>query len=63
MYCFVVISQELYSHSYEHVSVMFASIPNFSEFYSEDNINKGGVECIRLLNEVIADFDEVKSVC
>jgi hypothetical protein len=38
---------------------MFASIPNFSDFYSEDNINKGGVECIRLLNEVIADFDEV----
>lgn len=36
---------------------MFASIPNFTEFYSED-INKG-VECIRLLNEIIADFDEL----
>lgn len=36
---------------------MFASIPNFSEFYSED-INKG-VECIRLLNEIIVDFDEL----
>lgn len=30
---------------------MFASIPNFTEFYSED-INKG-MECIRLLNEII----------
>ncbi|XP_048590688.1 adenylate cyclase type 3 [Nematostella vectensis] len=50
---------DLYSHSYKRVSVMFASIPNFSEFYSEDNINNGGVECIRLLNEVITDFDEV----
>ncbi|KXJ15223.1 Adenylate cyclase type 3 [Exaiptasia diaphana] len=48
---------ELYSHSYDRVSVMFASITNFSEFYSEDNINNGGVECIRLLNEVIGDFD------
>lgn len=30
---------------------MFASIPNFTEFYSED-VNKG-MECIRLLNEII----------
>lgn len=36
---------------------MFASIPNFIDFYSED-INKG-MECIRLLNEIIADFDEL----
>lgn len=36
---------------------MFASIPNFTEFYSED-VNRG-VECIRLLNEIIADFDEL----
>ncbi|KAG8264704.1 cAMP biosynthetic process [Homalodisca vitripennis] len=36
---------------------MFASIPNFTEFYSED-INKG-IECIRLLNEIIVDFDEL----
>ena len=39
--------------------MIFASIPNFDEFYSEDSINKGGVECIRFLNEVINDFDEV----
>jgi len=32
---------------------MFASIPNFTEFYSED-INKG-MECIRLLNEIIGN--------
>lgn len=30
---------------------MFASIPNFTEFYSED-VNMG-MECIRLLNEII----------
>lgn len=43
--------QELYSQSIDKVGVMFASIPNFTEFYSED-INKG-MECIRLLNEII----------
>lgn len=36
---------------------MFATIPNFIDFYSED-INKG-IECIRLLNEIIADFDQL----
>ncbi len=38
---------------------MFASIPDFWEFYHETDINKGGKECLRLLNEIIADFDEV----
>jgi adenylate cyclase 8 len=50
-------SEELYSQSRDEVGVLFASIPNFTEFYSED-INKG-LECIRLLNEIIADFDEL----
>ncbi|XP_028404912.1 adenylate cyclase type 3-like isoform X2 [Dendronephthya gigantea] len=50
---------ELYSHSYDNVSVMFASIPNFDDFYSEDSINNSGVECMRFLNEVISDFDEL----
>lgn len=49
--------QELYSQSRENVGVMFASIPNFTEFYSED-INKG-VECIRLLNEIIGKFNKI----
>lgn len=52
---------ELYSHSYKYVTVIFASIPNFDEFYSEDQINDGGKECIRFLNEIINDFDEVLS--
>ena len=39
--------------------IMFASIPDFWEFYYETDINKGGKECLRLLNEIIADFDEV----
>ena len=61
-YCILNISllwQELYSEQYEDVCVMFASIPDFWEFYYETDINKGGKECLRLLNEIIADFDEV----
>ncbi|XP_023347771.1 adenylate cyclase type 2 [Eurytemora carolleeae] len=50
-------TEELYSHRYENVSVMFASIPNYKEFYNENDINKQGLECIRLLNEIICDFD------
>jgi hypothetical protein len=42
------------------VGVVFASINNFSEFYIELDGNNQGVECLRLLNEIIADFDEVK---
>ena len=38
---------------------MFASIPNFPEFYVELESNNEGVECLRLLNEIIADFDEI----
>lgn len=38
---------------------MFASIPDFKEFYTESDVNKEGLECLRLLNEIIADFDEV----
>lgn len=40
---------------------MFASIPDFKEFYTESDVNKEGLECLRLLNEIIADFDEVEN--
>ena len=50
---------QLYSEDYQDICVMFASIPNFWEFYSESYINDQGKECLRLLNEIIADFDEV----
>lgn len=51
--------QELYSQSYDETGVMFASIPNFSDFYTEEGINNGGIECLRILNEIISDFDTV----
>ena len=51
--------QELYSQSYQRVGVIFASITNFHEFYTELDLNNQGVECLRLLNEIIADFDDL----
>lgn len=57
--CVSLPMQELYSQSYDAVGVMFASIPGFADFYSQTEMNNQGVECLRLLNEIIADFDEV----
>ena len=54
---FLIFFQELYAHGRTTAGVLFASIPNFTEFYSED-VNEG-VECIRLLNEIIVDFDQI----
>uniref|UniRef100_A0A8C7SPQ9 adenylate cyclase n=1 Tax=Oncorhynchus mykiss TaxID=8022 RepID=A0A8C7SPQ9_ONCMY len=47
------------SPSYSQVGVMFASIANFNDFYIELDGNNMGVECLRLLNEIIADLDEL----
>lgn len=51
--------QELYHERYSSIAVMFASIPNYKEFYDETDINKQGLECLRLLNEIICDFDKL----
>ncbi|KAM4537307.1 adenylate cyclase type 4 isoform 1-T2 [Odontesthes bonariensis] len=54
-------NQDLYSQSYDSVCVMFASVPQFKEFYNESSANRDGLECLRFLNEIIADFDELLS--
>uniref|UniRef100_A0A8C4GUG3 Adenylate cyclase type 1 n=1 Tax=Dicentrarchus labrax TaxID=13489 RepID=A0A8C4GUG3_DICLA len=51
-------NMDLYYQSYAQVGVLFASIANFNDFYIELDGNNMGVECLRLLNEIIADFDE-----
>jgi adenylate cyclase 8 len=48
---FCTVSQELFSQSRDSVGVLFATIPNFSKFYTEDK----GIECLRLLNEIIGE--------
>ncbi|KAG9259963.1 adenylate cyclase type 4-like [Astyanax mexicanus] len=52
-------NQDLYSQSCKSVCVMFASVPEFKDFYCESNVNGDGLECLRFLNEIITDFDEV----
>ncbi|XP_074658999.1 adenylate cyclase type 1-like [Tubulanus polymorphus] len=52
-------NMELYSQAYARSGVFFASIPNFSDFYIELDANNQGIECLRVLNEIIADFDEL----
>ncbi|KAF5269880.1 hypothetical protein FQR65_LT05678 [Abscondita terminalis] len=54
-------SQDLYHERYGCIAVMFASIPNFKEFYDENDVNKQGLECLRLLNEIICEFDKLLS--
>mgnify|MGYP000897737613 CR=1 FL=1 len=49
--------EELYSKSYDAVGVLFAAMPNFSEFYSEESVNNQGLECLRFLNDIISDYD------
>ena len=44
------------SKNYEMVGVLFATIVNFHEFYEENF--EGGIECIRILHELVADFDK-----
>ncbi|KAI4893595.1 hypothetical protein NFI96_027406, partial [Prochilodus magdalenae] len=56
-----VLNQDLYSQSCESVCVMFASVPDFKEFYTESSVNGDGLECLRFLNEIITDFDELLS--
>ncbi|KAI8434865.1 hypothetical protein MSG28_003355 [Choristoneura fumiferana] len=51
--------QDLYHQSYQRAGVVFASITNYHEFYMELDGNNQGMECLRLLNEIIADFDEL----
>ncbi|XP_036608489.1 adenylate cyclase type 7 [Trichosurus vulpecula] len=53
------LTEDWYHQSYDCVCVMFASVPDFKVFYTECDVNKEGLECLRLLNEIIADFDEL----
>lgn len=50
-------TDELYHESYQHVGVIFASIPNYGEFYRENEMNEDGKMCLKVLNEIISDFD------
>ncbi|TKR67787.1 hypothetical protein L596_023882 [Steinernema carpocapsae] len=53
--------KERYYEDRDNICVIFATITGFSENYMEQEVNGQGVECLRLLNELIADFDELLS--
>lgn len=46
-----------YSENHKDVGIIFASIVNFNEMYDESYLR--GKEYLRVLNELIADFDEL----
>lgn len=46
-----------YSENFNNVAIIFASIVNFNEMYDESYL--GGKEFLRVLNELIGDFDEL----
>ncbi|RCN36253.1 adenylate/guanylate cyclase catalytic domain protein, partial [Ancylostoma caninum] len=48
---------ELYARQHENVCVMFASIPNFKDFWSQWDTSRK-LECLRLLNEIVCEFDK-----
>jgi len=47
----------VYSKTHRKVGVVFGSITNFNELYDEDY--EGGIEFIRVLSELISDFDDL----
>lgn len=46
-----------YSENHHNVAIIFASLINFNELYDESYL--GGREYLRVLNELIGDFDEL----
>jgi len=53
-------SDDLYSKSYDQSSVIFASIPGFSKYFQQsEEIDGQGLECLRMLNEIISSIDEL----
>jgi len=46
-----------YSENHKEVGIIFASLVNFNELYEEDYL--GGKEFLRVLNELVSDFDEI----
>jgi len=48
-----------YSENHRNAGILFASLINFNEMYDESYL--GGREYLRVLNELISDFDELLS--
>lgn len=53
------IIQDLYYDFHPEAGILFASIPDFGDYYEEEEANNQGIECMRLLNEIFGDFDQL----
>ena len=51
--------QDLYYDFHREAGILFASIPDFADYYEEEEANNQGIECMRLLNEIFGDFDQL----
>uniref|UniRef100_A0A0N4Z5S0 adenylate cyclase n=1 Tax=Parastrongyloides trichosuri TaxID=131310 RepID=A0A0N4Z5S0_PARTI len=51
-------TDELYAKDHNNVCVMFASIANFNDYWSECEKSRK-LECLRLLNEIVCEFDKL----
>ncbi|CAL8101856.1 unnamed protein product [Orchesella dallaii] len=49
---------ESHSRTYQNVSVMFASIPKFMDFFSDDDLSRNGIRGLDVLNQIISEFDK-----
>ena len=52
-------TRPVYSENHRQAGILFASLINFNEMYDESYL--GGREYLRVLNELISDFDELLS--
>jgi adenylate cyclase 9 len=50
-------THEVYSENHKNVGIIFAKICNFDDFY--DEAYEGGKEYLRVLNELMGDFEEL----
>lgn len=51
--------KESHNRSYQNVSVMFASIPHFMDFFADGDLSKNGLKGLQILNQIITEFDKV----
>ena len=53
--------QQLYYEAYDSCGVMFAAIPNFN-IYAETDTSRDGLGSLKILNEIICEFDKVSLI-
>lgn len=50
--------KDSHSRTYQNVSVMFASIPHFTDFFTNEDRNKNSLHGLHVLHRIITEFDK-----